>query len=95
MVERKVTKTRYTSGRATIANIIRAAERVLAEQGHAALSLRRVAQECGLPTGNVSYYISCQAAIDQGDARFHRCRFGGPDGRTRTMGSRPPERWAR
>ncbi len=63
MVERKVTKTRYTSGRATIANIIRAAERVLAEQGHAALSLRRVAQECGLPTGNVSYYFPAKQQL--------------------------------
>lgn len=63
MVERKVTKTRYTSGRATIANFIRAAERVLAEQGHAALSLRRVAQECGLPTGNVSYYFPAKQQL--------------------------------
>lgn len=57
MSTKKVAKGRYATGVAMIEEIVRAAERVLAEQGHAALSLRRVAEECGLKVGNLSYYF--------------------------------------
>ena len=51
------TKARYAPGLATFEEIVRAAEQVLVESGHAALSLRRVAEECGLKIGNLSYYF--------------------------------------
>ena len=57
MPRTKVSKNRYAPGLAMIDEIVRAAEKVLSEQGHAALSLRKVAEECGLKIGNLSYYF--------------------------------------
>lgn len=56
-------RARYANGLATITEITRAAEKVLVEQGHAALSMRRVADESGMKLGNVTYYFPTKAAL--------------------------------
>ncbi len=50
-------KARYAPGVTTLEQILRAAENVLVEKGHAALTLRSVAEACGLQVGNLSYYF--------------------------------------
>lgn len=57
MAERKPKSTRYAPGVEGFGQIIRAAETVLVEKGHAALTLRRISDECGLKVGNLSYYF--------------------------------------
>lgn len=57
MAERKPKASRYAPGLENLDQIVRAAEKVLVEQGHAALTLRRIADECGLKVGNLSYYF--------------------------------------
>ncbi|MDR7114373.1 TetR/AcrR family transcriptional regulator [Caulobacter sp. BE254] len=47
----------YARGQEGIEQILRAAHRVLVEEGCAALTLRRIASECGLQVGNLNYYF--------------------------------------
>ncbi len=54
---------RYAPGVTTFEQIIRAAENVLVEKGHAALTLRGVAEACGLQVGNLSYYFPTKRAL--------------------------------
>jgi AcrR family transcriptional regulator len=49
---------RSTKGAETAASILRAARQVFIEDGHAGLTLRKVAKEAGLAVGNVSYYFA-------------------------------------
>ncbi len=44
---------------------MRAAENVLVEKGHAALTLRSVAEACGLQVGNLSYYFRTKRDLVQ------------------------------
>lgn len=53
----KTRKARYAPGVTTFEQIVRAAEDVLVEKGHAALTLRNVAEASGLQVGNLSYYF--------------------------------------
>ncbi len=50
-------RARYAPGAATLEQIIKAAETVLINRGHAALTLRSVSEVCGLKVGNLSYYF--------------------------------------
>ena len=63
MAQTKRARTRYATGVATVEQIIRAAEHVLVEKGHAALTLRAVADECGLQLGNLTYYFPTKHAL--------------------------------
>jgi AcrR family transcriptional regulator len=47
----------YVSGVETVEQILQAAVRLLVEQGYAALSLRKIADRCGMKVGNISYYF--------------------------------------
>ena len=63
MAQIKRARTRYAPGAASLEQIIRAAEHVLVEKGHAALTLRAVADECGLQLGNLTYYFPTKQAL--------------------------------
>lgn len=47
----------YACGTETIEQILRAALRVLVEEGSRAFTLRRIAAECSMKVGNLSYYF--------------------------------------
>ncbi|WP_254604893.1 TetR/AcrR family transcriptional regulator [Sphingomonas bacterium] len=47
----------YACGTETIEQILRAALNVLVEEGSQAFTLRRIAAECGMKVGNLSYYF--------------------------------------
>ncbi|MBT0667467.1 TetR/AcrR family transcriptional regulator [Novosphingobium profundi] len=47
----------YARGADTVDTIIKAALRVIIEEGAAAFSIRRIGAECGLKVGNVSYHF--------------------------------------
>lgn len=47
----------YACGTETIEQILRAALNVLVEEGSNAFTLRRIAAECGMKVGNLSYYF--------------------------------------
>lgn len=47
----------YACGTETIEQILRAALNVLVEEGSSAFTLRRIAAECGMKVGNLSYYF--------------------------------------
>jgi AcrR family transcriptional regulator len=47
----------YACGTETIEQILRAALNVLVEEGSRAFTLRRIAAECGMKVGNLSYYF--------------------------------------
>ncbi|KQW65570.1 TetR family transcriptional regulator [Phenylobacterium sp. Root77] len=48
----------YANGRDTRDTIITAAFRLLMDEGYRAITMRRVAKECGLKIGNVTYHFS-------------------------------------
>uniref|UniRef100_B0T7F1 Transcriptional regulator, TetR family n=1 Tax=Caulobacter sp. (strain K31) TaxID=366602 RepID=B0T7F1_CAUSK len=48
----------YANGRDTRETIISAAFRLLMDEGYRAITMRRVAKECGLKIGNVTYHFS-------------------------------------
>lgn len=50
-------------GAKTIAQILAAAHRVFIRDGHAGLSMRKVAAEAGLAVGNVNYYFESKRAL--------------------------------
>ena len=47
----------YSRGTQTVDQILAAALRILIDEGAAAFTLRRIAAECGLKVGNVSYHF--------------------------------------
>lgn len=46
----------YPKGQETVAKILRAAEKILIEQGYRSLSFRKIATEAGITAGNLQYY---------------------------------------
>lgn len=54
---------RSAKAAATIAEILRAGHRVFIRDGHAGLSLRKVADDAGVAVGNVSYYFETKRAL--------------------------------
>ncbi len=61
--KRKSGARRYAVGEASRERILEAAERVLARDGYHALSTRRVAQECSISAGNLTYYFPTKNAL--------------------------------
>lgn len=53
----RVRPSAYACGTEMIEQILRAALRVLVEEGSRAFTLRRIAAECGMKVGNLSYYF--------------------------------------
>ncbi|MFZ5618968.1 MAG: TetR/AcrR family transcriptional regulator [Pseudomonadota bacterium] len=56
-------------GSKTLAQIIVAAHRVFIRDGHAGLSMRKVADEAGLAVGNVNYYFESKRALIEATLR--------------------------
>jgi AcrR family transcriptional regulator len=54
---------RSAKGANTIKQILAAARKVFETEGHAGLSLRRVAAEAGIAVGNVNYYFSSKSDL--------------------------------
>lgn len=50
-------------GAKTLRTILAAAHRVFVRDGHAGLSMRKVAQEAGVAVGNMSYYFDTKRAL--------------------------------
>lgn len=50
-------------GAVTFSSILSAARRVFEQEGYAGLSLRKVADEAGVATGNLNYYFSSKEAL--------------------------------
>ena len=50
-------------GARTLAQILESAHRVFLREGHAGLSMRKVADEAGLAVGNVNYYFDSKRAL--------------------------------
>lgn len=84
---------RYLSGQASQQQIIAAAESVLKRDGYHAFTTRRVAEQCGISVGNLTYYFPTKVTLIEAlmDAVFGRYeRFAeeirsrkGVDGNTR------------
>ena len=53
----------YACGTETIEHILRAAVRVLENEGWDAFTLRRIASECGLTVGNLSYHFATKEIL--------------------------------
>lgn len=53
----------YARGQEGLARILTAALTLLVEQGSKALTLRRIAAECGLKAGNIAYYFSSKEEL--------------------------------
>lgn len=54
---RAPSRKRYATGEASRANILKMAERVLIRDGYHDFTMRRVAEECRLSVGNLTYYF--------------------------------------
>lgn len=55
----------YARGAETVDAILRAALRVLIDEGAAAFTIRRIAAECGMKVGNVSYHFPRKEVLIQ------------------------------
>ena len=53
----------YATGEASRERILEAAERVLARDGYHAFSTRRVAHECSISVGNLTYYFPTKSSL--------------------------------
>ena len=53
----------YAVGEASRGRILEAAERVLERDGYHAFSTRRVAQECSISVGNLTYYFPSKSSL--------------------------------
>ncbi len=53
----------YAVGEASRGRILEGAERVLARDGYHAFSTRRVAQECSISVGNLTYYFPTKSSL--------------------------------
>lgn len=56
-------------GAKTLAQILAAAHQVFLREGHAGLSMRKVADEAGLALGNVNYYFTSKRALVEATLR--------------------------
>lgn len=56
-------------GAKTIAEVLEAARRIFIRDGHAGLSMRKVADEAGLAVGNVNYYFESKRALIEATLR--------------------------
>ena len=61
--ERQSGRRHYATGEASRERILEAAERVLARDGYHAFSTRRVAQECSISVGNLTYYFPAKSSL--------------------------------
>ena len=61
--ERQSRRRHYATGEASRERILEAAERVLARDGYHAFSTRRVAQECSISVGNLTYYFPTKGSL--------------------------------
>jgi len=61
--ERQPSRRHYATGEASRERILEAAERVLARDGYHAFSTRRVAQECSISVGNLTYYFPSKTSL--------------------------------
>ena len=61
--DRQASRRHYAVGEASRARILEAAERVLARDGYHAFSTRRVAQECSISVGNLTYYFPTKNSL--------------------------------
>ena len=70
----KIAPRRYSSGQASRQQIIAAAETVLKRDGYHAFTTRRVAQQCGISVGNLTYYFPTKLTLIEAlmDAVFGR-----------------------
>ena len=59
----KIAPRRYSSGQASRQQIIAAAETVLKRDGYHAFTTRRVAQQCGISVGNLTYYFPTKLTL--------------------------------
>jgi AcrR family transcriptional regulator len=55
----------YARGHEGLEQILRAAFRILVDQGHEAFTLRRIAAEAGMSQGNLSYYFKSKQELFQ------------------------------
>lgn len=53
----------YEKGRARVVEILEAALDILLDKGYRAISIRRIAEACGITVGNVTYYYPTKAAL--------------------------------
>lgn len=53
----------YACGAQGVEQILRKSEQILIEEGFAALKLRRIAAECGMTQGNLSYYFKTKSEL--------------------------------
>ena len=61
--ERQSSRRHYATGEASRERILEAAERVLARDGYHEFSSRRVAQECSISVGNLTYYFPTKSSL--------------------------------
>ncbi|MGE0409495.1 MAG: TetR/AcrR family transcriptional regulator [Amphiplicatus sp.] len=59
----RLAESRSPKGRQTIGAILKAARAVFVRDGHASLTMRKVAAEAGVVVGNVSYYFPSKRAL--------------------------------
>ena len=64
-----ITRGRSEKSKKTVENILSAARKTFVENGHAALSLRQVADEAGIAVGNLSYYFQTKEALIEATLR--------------------------
>lgn len=53
----------YARGAQGVEQILRKSEQLLVDEGFSALTLRRIAAECGMTQGNLSYYFKSKADL--------------------------------
>lgn len=53
----------YPSGQATVRRILDGARRLLIEEGHKGMTMRRVAKQAGISPGNLSYYYRTRSDL--------------------------------
>ena len=61
--DRQAGRRHYATGEASRERILEAAERVIARDGYHAFSTRRVAQECSISVGNLTYYFPTKISL--------------------------------
>ncbi len=61
--KRQPSRRHYAVGEASKGRILEAAEKVLARDGYHAFSTRRVAQECSISVGNLTYYFPTKDSL--------------------------------
>jgi AcrR family transcriptional regulator len=61
--KRQPSRRHYAVGEASKGRILEAAEKVLARDGYHAFSARRVAQECSISVGNLTYYFPTKDSL--------------------------------